>query len=85
MAWRQKIKDGICGDYSQMACNEWLSFPLMVSKARCEQHFGADSKLHRQDLPFVEIDQKSVPHSDQSFSCFPTLIVPADIRCFSSA
>ena len=32
-------------DYSQMACNEWLSFPLIVSKqqkqkARYEQHLG---------------------------------------------
>lgn len=37
-AWRQQIKDGICGDYSQMACNEWLSFPLMVSKRQSKKH-----------------------------------------------
>lgn len=49
-AWRQQIKDGICGDYSQMACNEWLSFPLMVSKQQSKTTvwatFGSDSKLH---------------------------------------
>lgn len=49
VAWRQQIKDGICGDYSQMACNEWLSFPLMVSKQQSKTTvwatFGSDSKL----------------------------------------
>lgn len=48
-AWGLEIKSGICGEYSQMACNEWLSFSLMVtkqSKTTVCATFGSNSKLH---------------------------------------
>lgn len=44
VAWRRQIKNGICGDYSQMACNEWLSFPLMVTKQQSKKKKRARKK-----------------------------------------